>query len=106
MRIDRLCGAALLVLPLLMLGGRQTPQPTEAPRPLQLVTYVPPRHYLCYRAGEPIRVDGRLDKPVWRDAPWTDWFVDIEGVKKPLPRFKTRVKMLWDDDYFYVGAEL
>ena len=38
--------------------------------------------------------------------PWTDDFVDIEGDKKPPPRFRTRVKMLWDDRHFYVAAEL
>ena len=42
--------------------------------------------------------------PAWQDAPWTDYFVDIEGDKKPKPRFKTRVKMLWDQEYFYVAA--
>ena len=25
---------------------------------------------------------------------------------KPAPRFKTRAKMLWDDSYLYIGAEL
>jgi hypothetical protein len=32
--------------------------------------------------------------------------VDIEGQGKPRPRFRTRAKMLWDDRYFYIGAEL
>jgi hypothetical protein len=65
-----------------------------------------PRSYLCYRADSPITMDGRLDDPAWRSAAWTDYFVDIEGDKKPEPRFKTHVKMLWDDHYFYIGAEL
>ncbi len=65
-----------------------------------------PRGYVCYRAAAPIRVDGRLDEAAWRDAPWTDDFVDIEGDAKPRPALRTRAKMLWDDTYFYVGAEL
>jgi hypothetical protein len=65
-----------------------------------------PKRYVCQKAHEPIPIDGRLDKPVWRRAEWTDPFVDIEGARKPQPRKRTRVKMLWDDDYFYVGAEL
>jgi hypothetical protein len=68
--------------------------------------YVPPRHYICYRARGPIAIDGRLDKEVWRETPWTEDFVDIEGPDKPKPRFRTRARMLWDDQYFYVGAEL
>ena len=35
-----------------------------------------------------------------------DDFQDIEGDKKPRPRFRTRAKMLWDDQFFYVAAEL
>jgi hypothetical protein len=69
-------------------------------------TYVPPRHYVCYRARSPIRVDGKLDEAAWQAVPWTEDFVDIEGDNRPRPRFRTRVKMLWDDRYFYVAAEL
>jgi hypothetical protein len=65
-----------------------------------------PRGYVCYRTGSPLKIDGRLDDAAWRDAPWTDAFVDIEGAAKPRPPLLTRAKMLWDDTYFYVGAEL
>jgi hypothetical protein len=65
-----------------------------------------PKGYVCYRASEPVQVDGRLDDDAWKAAPWTDRFVDIEGDVRPRPRFSTRVKMLWDDHYFYVGALL
>jgi hypothetical protein len=51
-------------------------------------------------------VDGRLDELAWGRAAWTAPFVDIEGPLKTKPRFKTRAKMLWDDVYFYIGAEL
>src|SRR5690349_10601089 len=65
-----------------------------------------PERYTCYRAASPLTIDGRLDDPAWRNAPWTPAFVDIEGAVKPAPRFRTRTKMLWDDQYFYVAAEL
>jgi hypothetical protein len=68
--------------------------------------YLPPRGYVCGRAAEPIAFDGRLDDIPWKDAPWTDDFVDIEGDKRLKPRFRTRAKMLWDDRFFYIGAEL
>ena len=65
-----------------------------------------PKGYVCHRADRPIKVDGKLDEASWSRAPWTDDFVDIEGDAKPRPRFRTRVKMLWDDDSFYVAAEM
>ena len=65
-----------------------------------------PRGYVCYRAHTPLEIDGKLDKPQWKAVPWTDDFVDIEGDKKPRPRFRTRAKMLWDDTYLYIGADL
>ncbi len=65
-----------------------------------------PRGYVCYRAGGAVVIDGKLDDAAWSRAPWTEDFVDIEGDVKPRPRFRTRAKMLWDDLYFYIAAEL
>jgi hypothetical protein len=65
-----------------------------------------PRQYTCRRAEAPVAVDGRISEPSWNRAAWTSDFVDIEGDRKPRPRFRTRVKMLWDDAYFYVAAEM
>ena len=65
-----------------------------------------PRGYLCQRASEPIAIDGKLDDAAWADANWSEEFVDIEGGKKPKPRFRTRMKMLWDDNNLYIAADL
>ena len=65
-----------------------------------------PRGYVCYRADDPPRIDGRLDDGAWKLAPWTEDFVDIEGDRRPRPRFRTRAKMLWDADNFYIAVEL
>ena len=65
-----------------------------------------PNGYVCRRAATPIAIDGNLNDNAWSAAPWTEDFVDIEGDKKPRPRFRTRAKMLWDDKYFYIAAEL
>ena len=65
-----------------------------------------PRTYVCHRTAGPIVVDGRLAEPTWKRASWTDLFVDIEGDKKPPPQYATRAMMAWDDEYFYVAAEL
>lgn len=51
-------------------------------------------------------MNGRLDDPVWKLAEWTEEFVDIQGDAKPKPRFLTRAKMLWDDDHFYIAADM
>jgi hypothetical protein len=59
-----------------------------------------PRGYVCQPARKPPRIDGRLDDEAWKSAEWTDRFVDIEGNRKSKPRFRTRAKMLWDQDYF------
>ncbi|MGC4043860.1 MAG: carbohydrate-binding family 9-like protein [Armatimonas sp.] len=65
-----------------------------------------PRGYVCARAGVPITIDGDLSKSVWDAAPWSEEFVDIEGEFQPTPTWPTRVKMLWDEDFFYIGAYL
>jgi hypothetical protein len=70
-------------------------------------TAVPrPRVYICYRTPEPITVDGRLDDRAWTEAEWSEPFVDIVGEDRPAPPLRTRFKMLWDDEYLYVAAEL
>lgn len=65
-----------------------------------------PKTYTCIRASSPVKIDGRINDASWKSAAWSDWFEDIQGIGKPKPRFKTRVKMLWDDQFFYVAAEL
>jgi len=65
-----------------------------------------PKRYVCRRTTKPVVIDGRMDEPAWADASWTDYFIDIEGAAKPKPRFATRAKMLWDEAYFYIAAEL
>ncbi len=93
--------AAVLVLP-----GLLFPQAaSQAFRDFEALPFAP-RHYVCYRVPSPPVVDGRLDDAPWRAAPWTDLFVDIEGDRRPQPRFRTRAKMLWDADSFYLAAEM
>lgn len=65
-----------------------------------------PRGYVCQHAAAAPVIDGKLDDAGWAAAAWTDDFVDIEGSAKPKPRFRTRAKMLWDDQFFYVAAEM
>lgn len=65
-----------------------------------------PQGYVCHRTRGPVQIDGKLNDASWQGIPWTADFVDIEGHRKPRPRFRTRAKMLWDDENFYIAAEL
>ena len=73
---------------------------------LEYVEGIEPLSYVAYRTAGALQIDGKLDEPSWQRAAWTAAFVDIEGQRKPLPAFKTRVKMLWDDEYLYLAADL
>ena len=83
--------------------------------------YAYPPHYVARALdeGEAIAIDGVLNETAWADVPWTteadarfaSGFVDITQhtdvfLDSVPPSFQTRVKMRWDDNFFYVGAEL
>ena len=73
---------------------------------VSLTSRAEPRHYVCYRTPAPLDIDGQLDEPAWLAAEWSEDFVDIEGKDRPTPRWRTRVKLLWDDTYLYIAALL
>lgn len=79
--------------------------PAQTSFPVPQISFGP-KHYICYQASDSIVVDGKLDEASWTKTDWSDYFVDIQGDQKPAPAYKTRVKMLWDDKYLYVGAEI
>lgn len=66
----------------------------------------PPRVYNCQRASGPIKIDGKLNDKAWDAAPESELFVDISGYDFTKPAQDTRVKMLYDDEYLYIGARL
>ena len=63
-----------------------------------------PKKYVCLKTNEKLNLDGKITEKAWESAPWTDTFVDIEGDLKPKPYHDTKVKMLWDENYFYFAA--
>ncbi|MES1259646.1 MAG: carbohydrate-binding family 9-like protein [Gemmatimonadota bacterium] len=65
-----------------------------------------PLRYVAVRAAQAITIDGKLTEAEWAAAPWTSDFTDIEGSLRPAPPLKTRVRMLWDEQYWYIAAEL
>jgi hypothetical protein len=58
-------------------------------------------HITCFRARSPIRVDGDLDKPAWRDVARSSRFVDMVSGEPAL--YDTRVACQWDEERFYVA---
>ena len=104
--------AALLTAALLAVACRPAVSPSDHQRqpqegvlPEPVIPFAP-RTYVAYRTVQPLRADGRLDEAAWRAAPWTDDFVDIQGPSRPVPRFRTRAKLVWDSANLYIAAEL
>ena len=97
---------ALATLLMLMIACQPT-EPTltnQSATPYEHPIPFAPEEYVCYQATERIVLDGKLDEGDWQKASWTADFVDIEGDLKPKPKYRTRAKMLWDDQYFYFAA--
>lgn len=95
-KLNLLCVAWLLCLPVAAQGlyekyGRYLTEP---------------RTYVCYRTDGKLDIDGRLDEASWLKAAPTAPFVDISGEGFPAPKYETTAKMLWDDEFLYVGAVL
>ncbi|KJD31182.1 carbohydrate-binding family 9-like protein [Tamlana nanhaiensis] len=63
-----------------------------------------PETYVAYKTNTPISIDGKGDDNAWKNAAYTKLFTDIEGDKRP--KYNTKVKMLWDDNYYYILAEM
>ena len=97
----RVTALAALMLTLSGTARLQTP----AGRDPEAMPFRPSR-YVCYRTASALSMDGTLDEAAWRSAPWTDDFIDIEGDTRPRPRYRTRAKMLWDDNCFYMAFDM
>ena len=63
-----------------------------------------PQTYVAYKTSETIVIDGKADEDAWKSAKWTTDFTDIEGDK--TPKYQTNIKMLWDDNYYYILADI
>jgi hypothetical protein len=63
-----------------------------------------PQTYVAHKISEAITIDGKANESVWKKAKWTNNFIDIEG--DIIPKYQTNVKMLWDERYYYILAEI
>lgn len=63
------------------------------------VDHIP--HYTSYKIDSAIQIDGKLDELAWLNAPRSDSFRDLISGESTI--HDTRVTVLWDDDFLYVG---
>ncbi len=68
--------------------------------------FTQPLSYTAYQTDDSIKIDGIAHEHSWQTASWSSYFTDIEGNIKPRPTFQTRFKMLWDNSYLYLYAEM
>ncbi len=110
--------AALIVIlsgMMASIGGCSNKE-TKAPAPKKISDEVfpapsikyDPERYLCRKTEEPLVIDGRMNEQSWNEpwVLWTTYFVDINGRGNQAAPFSTRAKILWDEDYLYIGAEI
>lgn len=57
---------------------------------------------MATRATTPPVLDGKTDDPAWRDAQVIDQFLQYQPKKGIETRFKTEVRVTYDDKYIYV----
>ena len=98
---ERLSRLPRVLLGILLAAAASTAPAFEAPR----LPWNPAR-YVCPRLAAPPTLDGRPDEPAWAPAPWSTVFTDIQGDLAAPPRLVTRMRLGWDDDFFYVAARL
>lgn len=60
------------------------------------------KSYTVAKIDTQLVIDGVLDEDVWINADTTSYFVILGNDTDP-PKAPTWAKMLWDDDYLYVG---
>lgn len=62
--------------------------------------------YDCHKTEGKIKIDGKLNEKDWQKAVPSGEFRDIRGEGWPAPAMPTTMKMLYDDDYLYIGGTI
>jgi hypothetical protein len=70
--------------------------------PLPEASYMRTAH--AARRTGPIVLDGKLDEPAWQAAPEETQFTQATPDEGSPPTVHTSFRILWDDEYFYLGA--
>lgn len=56
----------------------------------------------CYKADQPVVIDGKLNEKVWQDSPPMVFRGLVDGKDT---KFATTCRFLWDDQFIYMGYE-
>ena len=60
--------------------------------------------YRVSLVSEALKIDGKADETIWRDARWTPWFKRPNN-ERLSPKIRTRAKLLYDSEALYVFFE-
>jgi hypothetical protein len=77
-----------------MLSQEKTVQKIKKVRATRLIEY------------DEIKIDGKLNEPIWNNSNSTDQFIQIEPIEGGEPSNRSILTILYDDDFLYVGARL
>ena len=72
----------------------------------QSVHPTPPPEARAVRLTDGIDLDGRLDEAVWRTAPTTDRFLQLQPREGEPATQRTEVRFAYDDQALYIGARM
>ena len=61
------------------------------------------KRYVVRKVAKPVKLDGKLDEPAWKDAPSTGLFVNT--LTGGAADNKTEAKLLWDAQNLYLAFE-
>ena len=93
-----LSGICAALLPFL------TPGTGLSQEPVDFETARFDRRLPAVRAAQPVRIDGILDEDEWAGAPLATDFIQGNPNEGMPATFVTEVRVLYDDDFLYVGA--
>lgn len=59
--------------------------------------------YLAKKITASIKIDGNIQKPIWKNADWSPRFVDM--VTGDMGMYNTQTAILWNDTHLYIAFE-
>ena len=65
-----------------------------------------PNYYISYKTDDSIKINGKLNEEAWQKTDWSNNFINIKGKTAPSPEYRTKIKLIWDENYLYIGAFL